>query len=102
MPLPMAFRDTILSPMVTTVYTHESGLAHDTGFSHPERADRLRVIYDLLEEKPFSNLPRVKANAASEDRLLLAHPFHYVMHISEAVPDHGHAQLDNDTILSPG
>ncbi len=88
--------------MVTTIYTHESGLAHDTGFSHPERADRLRAIYEVLEEKPFSGFPKVKAKPAAEDRLLLAHPFHYISRISDGIPEHGHAAIDSDTILSPG
>lgn len=88
--------------MVTTIYTHESGLLHDTGFSHPERADRLRVIYDLLNEKPFSAFPRVLAKPASEDRLTLAHPYNYVTRIEDAIPDRGHALIDSDTVLSPG
>lgn len=88
--------------MVTTIYTHEAGLLHDTGSSHKERADRLRVIYDLLNEKPFSELPRVKTKPASEDRLTLAHPYSYVQHIEGSIPNNGHVALDSDTVVSPG
>lgn len=84
-----------------TIYTHNSGLAHDTGFSHPERADRLRVIHDLLDEA-YANLPRGTVTPAHEELLLLAHPFNYIQHIENAIPDHGHAEVDSDTILSPG
>jgi acetoin utilization deacetylase AcuC-like enzyme len=88
--------------MVTTIYTHESGLLHDTGHSHPERADRLRVIYELLDEKPFSDLPRIKAKPAKEDRLTLAHPYTYVLRMEGSIPAQGHKSVDADTILSPG
>ncbi len=85
-----------------TIYTHSSGLTHDTGFSHPERADRLRVIHELLAEPRYAALPRGTVTPATEDRLLLAHPFNYIEHIENAIPDHGHAEIDADTILSPG
>jgi acetoin utilization deacetylase AcuC-like enzyme len=87
--------------MKTTIYTHDSGLHHDTGFSHPERAARLRVIRDLLEEPPYSSLSRGEVRPVAEDRLILAHPLHYIEHIQNAIPDHGHAEIDADTILSP-
>ena len=88
--------------MKTTIYTHDSGLQHDTGFSHPERIDRLRVIHELLGTPPYSTLPRGIVKPAPEDRLTLAHPFQYVKHIHDAMPDHGHNQIDADTIVSPG
>lgn len=88
--------------MQTTIYTHESGLSHDTGFSHPERADRLRTIYALLDEKPFNTLKRMQAKPAAEDRLLLAHPYNYITRIEDSIPESGHASIDADTILSPG
>jgi acetoin utilization deacetylase AcuC-like enzyme len=88
--------------MKTTIYTHESGLRHDTGFSHPERIARLETVLDLLKEPPYDTLPVVKAPPASEDRLTLAHPMMYVDHIRDSIPDHGHVSIDADTILSPG
>lgn len=88
--------------MKTTLYTHDSGLHHDTGFSHPERADRLKVIFDLFGETPYSSLARGNVKPATEEQILLAHPYHYLEHIRESLPDHGHAQIDSDTILSPG
>ena len=88
--------------MNTTIYTHESGLRHDTGFSHPERADRLAAIQALLGEAPYNALPRGAIKPASEGQLLLAHPFHYVDHIRKNIPERGHVEIDADTIMSPG
>jgi len=88
--------------MKTTIYTHDSGLRHDTGFSHPERAERLAVIQALLNEKPFSDLPRGVVRPATEDDLLLGHPLNYIEHIKESIPASGHSQIDADTIVSPG
>ncbi len=88
--------------MKTTIYTHDSGLSHDTGFSHPERAERLKVIHELISTSPYAALPRGIVRPADEDNILLAHPFHYVEHIRNSIPDKGHAEIDADTILSPG
>ena len=88
--------------MKTTIYTHDSGLRHDTGFSHPECAGRLKIIQDLLLEPPYSGLPRGIVKPAAEESLALAHPFQYVEHIRDSIPDHGHNLIDSDTILSPG
>ena len=57
--------------MKTMIYTDESGLAHDTGPSHPECAERLRVIQELLSQPPYSSLPRGTITpAAARDALL--------------------------------
>lgn len=86
--------------MKTTIYTHHTGLLHDTGFSHPERADRLAVIHALLDEAPYSTLPRGEAKPATEESILLAHPLSYIDHIRDSIPGKGHAEIDADTILS--
>lgn len=88
--------------MKTTLYTHDSGLRHDTGFSHPECANRLATIMGLFKESPYATLQRGIVNPATEQHLLLAHPLHYIDHIRDSIPDHGHAEIDADTIISPG
>ncbi len=88
--------------MKTSIYTNEAGLAHDTGFSHPERIDRLRAVYEVLEQKPFCDWPQIKAGLASQDQILLAHPYHYIERLRDSVPDKGHKSIDDDTIVSPG
>ena len=88
--------------MKTTLYSHISGLRHDTGHSHPERAERLAVIFDLFGENPFSKLTLGNVRPAKEEQILRAHPLHYIEHIQKSVPDQGHKQIDDDTIVSPG
>ncbi len=88
--------------MKTTIYTDAAGLSHDTGADHPECVERLRVIQDLLAQPPYASLPRGTITPASEEQLLLAHPYHYVETIRKAMPDHGQVRLDGDTVVSPG
>ncbi len=87
--------------MKTTIYKHDSGLRHDTGAGHPERPDRLRVIYERLEQAPFQDLSYGDIKPAAEDRLTLAHPFHYVESIKASIPEEGLRRIDDDTIVSP-
>ena len=52
--------------MTTTIYTHDSGLHHDTGFSHPERAERLVAIYEVLQVTPKVR-ELILRNASADD-----------------------------------
>lgn len=87
--------------MITTVYTDSSALKHDTGFSHPERAERIGAILEVLASPPFTDLPRGNITPATEEQILLAHRYDYIERLQDAIPDKGHAQVDADTILSP-
>lgn len=88
--------------MKTTIYLHDSAEAHDTGFSHPEKIDRYRTIRELLNEAPYAALPRGIVLPATEEQILRAHPYSYLEHVQDSIPDHGHASIDSDTIVSPG
>lgn len=88
--------------MKTTIYLHDSAEMHDTGFSHPERIERFRTVRALLSEEPYVALPRGTVLPATEEQILRAHPYSYLAHIKDSIPDHGHAAIDADTILSPG
>lgn len=89
--------------MKTAIYAHESGLAHDTGPRHPEREARLQAIFNLINNQlPYRKFPRMDIRPVSEDRLTLAHPYHYVESIRNAIPHAGHIMLDGDTVVSPG
>jgi len=85
----------------TTLYINRAGLDHDTGPGHPERIDRLKTLLELLDEKPFSDLPRKDAGPAEMDQILLAHPQSYIDHIQDSIPEDGLKQLDNDTVICP-
>ena len=44
--------------MVTAYYTHACFLGHDPGPGHPERADRIRAIWQALDAPEFKDLAR--------------------------------------------
>ncbi|PZQ44544.1 MAG: acetoin utilization protein [Micavibrio aeruginosavorus] len=86
--------------MTVTLYTHDSGLRHDTPDGHPERADRLRTLMALFNEKPFSDFPRGTIKPATEEQLLYGHRFDYIEKVRHAIPQEGRRALDSDTIVS--
>lgn len=88
--------------MTTRLYTHDAGLAHDTGPMHPERPERLRAIYRALEDEAFAGLDRREAPKATLKQIGLVHPPGYAEAILDAIPESGTRNLDGDTIVSPG
>src|SRR6185312_14878564 len=76
--------------------------AHDTGPGHPEQPDRIRSVEKVLAGSTFAGLARMAARAATREQMALAHPRAFVDAVLEAIPAHGYARVDADTILSPG
>jgi acetoin utilization deacetylase AcuC-like enzyme len=88
--------------MSTLLVTHPACLEHLTPRGHPERPDRLRAIEHALEDEKFQTLARAQAPRAELETIALCHPMQYITHIRDATPEHGLAQLDADTSMSPG
>lgn len=88
--------------MTTLLLTHPACLDHDTGYGHPERADRLRAISDALDAPAFKSLKREEAPRAALADLERLHPRTYVEMVRASIPERGHRSLDPDTIVSPG
>ncbi len=88
--------------MTTLLLTHPACLLHDTGYGHPERADRLRAIDDALAAPAFKPLIRGQAPLADLAAIERLHPEAYVQMVRAAIPKHDHAWLDPDTVVSPG
>ena len=87
--------------MSTLFLTHPACLKHDTGEYHPECADRLAAILNVLEHEDFIYMARGAAPQATREQLLRAHPAHYVDRILSSIPALGnYIELDSDTILS--
>jgi acetoin utilization deacetylase AcuC-like enzyme len=81
-------------------FRHESSLEHDTGFGHPERADRIRAIEGELESREWLGWDPVEAPAATEEQLLRVHPAEHVEAV-RARSERGQA-FDLDTPTSAG
>lgn len=86
--------------MPTLYITHSAFLDHDTGFGHPERADRLRAIERELEREAYQFLLRAEAPEAPIEAIERVHPASYIEAVRRAVPAEGHIHVDSDTVLS--
>jgi acetoin utilization deacetylase AcuC-like enzyme len=82
--------------MALNIYTHPSGLLHDTGPSHPERQARLTSALAAL-----SDFPTIEAREAELEEIYLAHSADYVMNVQASMPEDGYSALDGDTVISP-
>lgn len=87
--------------MTTAFLTHSDGLAHVTPAGHPERVARLEAIQRRLAVPSYAALTRLDAPLADDAEVLRCHPQTYLDHIKAAIPEHGMAQLDADTHVSP-
>jgi acetoin utilization deacetylase AcuC-like enzyme len=81
-------------------FRHPASLEHDTGFGHPERADRIRAIEELLESRDWLGWEPLEAPAATEEQLLRVHPREY-LELVRAMSERG-AAFDMDTPTSAG
>ena len=88
-------------PMSVALFTHTDMIAHAPGAGHPERPERLAAVLAALDDADLS-LDRRDATEAAVIDLERIHPAAYVARMIEASPATGLAQLDADTILSPG
>ena len=88
--------------MAVQLYYHPIFLEHDPGPNHPERADRLRAIVDILETHHFDGLVRCEAPEVSLKQMCRVHPRYHVDQLLAASPAVGRVVIDADTVMSPG
>jgi acetoin utilization deacetylase AcuC-like enzyme len=88
--------------MTTLLLTHPACLEHDTGYGHPERADRLRAVNDALGAPEFKSLQGEEAPRAELADIERLHPKAYVEMVRATIPKRDHKWLDPDTVVSPG
>jgi acetoin utilization deacetylase AcuC-like enzyme len=94
--------------MATLLVTHSAFLDHDTGFGHPERADRMRAIDKVLAHESYNALHRAEASLRPdiEEEILRAHPPEHLARIKGAAEvvrkRDGALHIDGDTVMSPG
>jgi acetoin utilization deacetylase AcuC-like enzyme len=85
---------------VPVLFSHPSSLEHDTGYGHPERADRIRAIESELERRDWLGFDRREAPAVELERLLAVHTAEHVEAVREMSARGG--AFDLDTPASPG
>jgi acetoin utilization deacetylase AcuC-like enzyme len=88
--------------MTTLLITHPACLDHATPPGHPERADRLRAIDEVLNGERFQFLQRATAPEASFDTIALCHSELEIGEIRHRAPKEGIVHIDGDTSMSPG
>ena len=88
--------------MKTGIITTDTYLNHNTGWDHPEKADRVTVIIDHLKKSKSKNLVWKKPKKFDLKYLQFAHDKNYLKDVNDSFPKQGVNFLDGDTILSPG
>jgi acetoin utilization deacetylase AcuC-like enzyme len=88
--------------MSTLVLTHAACLEHETPPGHPECADRLRAVGEVLSQDRFGTLVRGEAPEGDLDLVTLCHNEHYVIELRHIAPTSGMVYVDGDTSMSPG
>jgi acetoin utilization deacetylase AcuC-like enzyme len=85
---------------VPVYFRHPSSLEHDTGYGHPERAERIRALEVELESRGWLGWERREAPRASEEQLLAVHTQEHVEAVRALSARAG--AFDLDTPLSEG
>jgi acetoin utilization deacetylase AcuC-like enzyme len=88
--------------MTTLLLSHPASLGHETPPGHPERADRLRAVAQVLAEQRFAKLKRGEAPEGDLESVALCHDAHYIDELRHIAPTSGLVYLDGDTSMSPG
>jgi acetoin utilization deacetylase AcuC-like enzyme len=63
---------------MTLFITHPACLEHLTLPGHPERAERLRAIEQVIEQEKFMFLLRERCPKADLEVIALCHPWEYI------------------------
>jgi acetoin utilization deacetylase AcuC-like enzyme len=79
------------------LFSHPSSLEHDTGFGHPERADRIRAIEAELERRDWLGWERRESPQAELERVLAVHPRSHVDAVRELSARAGAFDFDTPT-----
>jgi len=85
------------------IVRHPIYLQHDTGPYHPERIDRLRAIYGMIEQENLAQtigLTDIEARRATREELERVHDTGYIDLVASTAT-RTYASLDPDTSTSP-
>lgn len=88
--------------MTTLLFSHGAALRHVTPQGHPERADRIRAINQVLGSEHFRDLVRKDAPLGRDSDILRAHAYEHLERIRAIAPTEGFEFIDPDTSMSSG
>jgi acetoin utilization deacetylase AcuC-like enzyme len=88
--------------MKTGLITSDTYQNHDTGDSHPEKIDRVKIIIDNFKKLGNKNLIWKKPSKFNRSLLEITHGSDYIEFVEKSFPEKGLSFLDGDTIVSPG
>lgn len=90
--------------MISIIYS-EAFLEHDTGFAHPECAERLTAVVDALKQVSWQDQLQWRSPTSITDRDVLSQvaKIHTSEHIQrvQQIARNGGGYLDADTVVSP-
>jgi acetoin utilization deacetylase AcuC-like enzyme len=88
--------------MKTGLITSDTYQNHNTGGSHPEKIDRVKVVIDNFKKLGNENLIWKKPSKFDRSLLEITHNSDYINFVEKSFPKEGLSFLDGDTIVSPG
>jgi len=88
--------------MTTLFFSHPACQEHDPGPHHPESPARLQAVEVALARPDFADLERRSPPMGDLAAVERVHPAEFVDRILAAIPPHGYAAIDPDTIVSEG
>lgn len=83
----------------TQIYFHPLSLEHDTGYGHPERADRVLAVRQRLQSSGLEGLDWLTPRLATSASIATNHDVDYIASVAK-MAGKGGGQLDLDTSLS--
>lgn len=89
--------------MKTRIYTHSSGLNHDTGNNHPECAARLETLNSMIDDLPDKIFEKVSPPKINHNQIVRAHSSGYLDQLeSKGTTTESIVMDGGDTIMSSG
>ena len=88
--------------MKTGLITSDTYQNHNTGGSHPEKIDRVKVVIDNFKKLGNENLIWKKPSKFNRSLLEITHNSDYINFVEKSFPKKGLSFLDGDTVVSPG
>jgi acetoin utilization deacetylase AcuC-like enzyme len=85
--------------MKTGIVIDERYMAHDTGYGHPERPERINTLVEMLHSRPDSGLVRIDPRPATLEEIALNHEGAHIERVS-ATAGRASFAFDADTPTS--